>query len=50
VTLKLAAQEAENLPQPDANPAVIREDPGEGKESALAHKLRRAWDWVSGNY
>jgi len=49
VTLKLAAQEAENLPEPGANPAVLHEA-GEGKESALAHKLRRAWDWVSGNY
>jgi|SRR5579884_123618 len=50
VTLKLSREEAEQLPTPSANPAVIREDPGESPESGISHKLRRAWDWVSGNY
>lgn len=31
-----------------ANPATMRSDPADGPENPLAHKLRRAWDFVSG--
>jgi uncharacterized protein YrrD len=47
VTLKLDAQEATQLPEPSANPAVLTDDPTYGPKHA---KLRRAWDRISGNY
>jgi hypothetical protein len=50
VTLTLSAAEAEALPEPSENPAVVHEDPAEGEHSAIAEKLRRAWDLLSGNY
>ncbi|HEX7301036.1 MAG TPA: PRC-barrel domain-containing protein [Solirubrobacteraceae bacterium] len=50
VTLTLSAAEAESLPEPSENPAVMDEDPGESATSPLADKLRRAWDLLSGNY
>lgn len=40
----------EGLPEPGPNPAVVEADPGEGGESDLQRKLRRAWDLISGNY
>jgi hypothetical protein len=50
VVLKLSATESARLPEPTENPAVMREDPGEGPASPLQNKLRRAWDLLSGNY
>ena len=50
VTLTLSAAEAESLPEPSENPAVMDEDPGDPAPSPLADKLRRAWDLLSGNY
>ena len=50
VLLKLSAAESARLPEPTANPAVMREDPGEAPSSPLQDKLRRAWDLLSGNY
>lgn len=50
VMLKLDAQAARRLPEPSANPAVVRDDPGLPGSGALAQKLRRAWDYISGNY
>ena len=40
----------EKLPEPAANPAVMRDDPGESEPGPLASKLQRAWDLISGNY
>ncbi len=50
LTLKLTAAESESLPEPSANPAVIRDDPTTGPGSGLERKLKRAWDLLSGNY
>ena len=49
VVLTLTAAEAEALPEPSENPAVMEDDPSE-HEGRLGHKLRRAWDLISGNY
>lgn len=50
VVLKLTREACEHLPEPTANPAVMREDPGEPAPGPLAAKLSRAWDYISGNY
>jgi uncharacterized protein YrrD len=50
VVLRLSAQAAAQLPEPSANPAVMRQDPAEGRSNLLEGKLRRAWDLLSGNY
>jgi uncharacterized protein YrrD len=50
VLLKLDRARAEAAPQPSANPAAMATDPGEGADSELERKLRRAWDLISGNY
>jgi uncharacterized protein YrrD len=50
VLLGLDAGQAAQLPEPSANPAVMREDPAAPASSALGDKLRRAWDYISGNY
>ncbi len=53
VILKLDRQASESLPEPSANPAVMTDDPaapGSGEGAELQDKLRRAWDWLSGNY
>jgi uncharacterized protein YrrD len=50
VTLNVSTAESEQFPTPGENPAVIRGNPAEDRESGVARKLRRAWDWVSGNY
>ena len=48
VVLTLTAAEAEALPEPSENPAVLEDAEPEG--SPLTAKLRRAWDLLSGNY
>ncbi len=50
VTLTVSAAEAESLPRPSENPAVMGEDPADTVPSTLQDKLRRAWDLLSGNY
>jgi uncharacterized protein YrrD len=50
VVLKLDRAAADQLHEPTANPAVMRDDPAEPVEGSLPHKLRRAWDYISGNY
>jgi hypothetical protein len=50
VTLKLDAAACRQLPRPSANPAVMRDDPADPGSGAMASKLRRAWDIISGNY
>ena len=48
LTLDRAA--AERLPEPSANPAVIEADPDDTAPDDLGDKLKRAWNWISGNY
>jgi uncharacterized protein YrrD len=50
VVLNVDRVAAENLPEPSANPAVMRDDPAETRSEARAQKLRRAWDYISGRY
>jgi len=50
VALTITAAEAEALPEPAENPAVMEEDLSESEGSGLTAKLRRAWDLLSGNY
>jgi hypothetical protein len=50
VILKLDRQAAENLPRPSANPAVMRDDPADTGALTLGNKLKRAWEYLSGNY
>jgi uncharacterized protein YrrD len=48
VTIAVPAAEVENLPKPSANPAVVESHGVEDSERPLEHKLRRAWEIVSG--
>ena len=49
VVLDLDAAEAEGLPEPSANPAVMEAGPEDVAEgSDLERKLRSAWDRISG--
>jgi uncharacterized protein YrrD len=50
VLLKLDHAACAALPEPSANPAVMREDPADPASGELGSKLRRAWDRLSGNY
>jgi uncharacterized protein YrrD len=50
VLLRLSAAEAEDLPEPSDNPAVMQHGGEEDAEGPLAQKLRRAWDLISGRY
>jgi uncharacterized protein YrrD len=50
VVLKLTRAACEHLPKPSANPAVLRDDPAEGKTDFRREKLMRAWDLISGNF
>jgi uncharacterized protein YrrD len=49
VVLTLSRAECEQLPEPSANPAVMRDDPAESKDDLRREKLMRAWDFISGN-
>ena len=48
VTLALRASDVEELPKPQPNPAVLEHHGVEDSEGELEHKLRRAWEIVSG--
>jgi PRC-barrel domain len=50
VTLTLSAAEAEELPRPSENPAVMEADPSDTVPAKLGGKLRRAWQLLSGDY
>jgi hypothetical protein len=53
VVLKIDRQASESLPEPSANPAVMSDDPADperGEGGEIQDKLRRAWDYISGNY
>jgi hypothetical protein len=41
---------AEKLPEPSENPATMSATPDDTAEGELERKLRRAWDYISGNY
>jgi uncharacterized protein YrrD len=48
VVLAVSAADVEQLPKPQPNPAVMEHHGVEDSESQLEHKLRRAWDIISG--
>lgn len=48
VTIAVPTAEVENLPKPSANPAVMEHHGVEDSEGKLEHKLRRAWEILSG--
>jgi hypothetical protein len=50
VTLTVDAAAAERLPEPSENPAELSAHADDTAEGAIAHKLRRAWDLISGRY
>lgn len=47
VVLKVGRDE---LHEPTANPATLAVDPDDVGAAPLRDRLRRAWDWISGNY
>jgi uncharacterized protein YrrD len=48
VVLTVPSAEIEQLPKPGPNPAVMEHHGVEDSESPLEHKLRRAWEIISG--
>jgi hypothetical protein len=50
VVLALSATAAERLPEPSENPPALGADPDDTAPDDLNDKLRRAWDYLSGNY
>jgi hypothetical protein len=48
VVVSLSAEDAQRLPKPEPNPAVMESHGVEDSETPLAHKLHRAWEIVSG--
>ncbi len=50
VVLALTAPEAEALPEPTGNPAVLGAGPDDTAPDDLDDKLKRAWNYLSGNY
>jgi PRC-barrel domain len=50
VVLTLDRAAAGRLPEPSANPASLEADPADTAPHHLSDKLRRAWDYLSGNY
>jgi hypothetical protein len=50
VVLTLDQAAAEQLPEPAANPAAMGANPDDVTPDGLDDKLRRAWDYLSGNY
>jgi hypothetical protein len=50
MVLAMTAEAAERLPEPSANPAALDAGPEDVVPDDLTDKLRRAWDWLSGNY
>ncbi len=50
VVLTLDEGAADRLPEPSENPATLAADPADTAPDDLNDKLRRAWDYLSGNY
>ena len=50
VVLSLDRSAADSLPEPRENPAAMDATPDDVTPDGLDDKLRRAWDYISGNY
>jgi sporulation protein YlmC with PRC-barrel domain len=50
VLLTLDDAAAADLPEPSPSPATLEADPADTAPDHLGDKLRRAWDYLSGNY
>jgi hypothetical protein len=50
LVLAMTAGAAEQLPEPSENPATLEASPDDTTPDDLNDKLRRAWDYLSGNY
>ena len=50
VVLRVTATGAGRLPEPSENPATLDAGPEDTVPDDLKDKLRRAWDYLSGNY
>jgi hypothetical protein len=50
VVLAMTASAAEKLPEPSDNPAMLEASPDDTVPDDLKDKLKRAWDYLSGNY
>lgn len=53
VVLLLSPAACRDLPEPPANPAVMRDDPAQGGETSvgrLEDMARTVWDRITGNY
>jgi hypothetical protein len=50
VFLTVDADAARGLPEPSENPAALDVGPDDTVPDDLKDKLRRAWDYLSGNY
>ena len=48
VVLGVSSEQAGSLPEPSANPAVMKANPADADDSGLQRKLRSAWDRISG--
>jgi hypothetical protein len=50
VVLSIDQAAAARLPEPQANPATLETGPDDTTREGFDDKLRRAWDYLSGNY
>ena len=50
VVLAMTSEAAEQLPEPSENPAALEADPDDTAPDDVKDKLKRAWDYLSGNY
>jgi C-terminal processing protease CtpA/Prc len=50
IVLAMTSEAAEQLPEPTENPATLEADPDDTAPDDLKDKLKRAWDYLSGNY
>jgi hypothetical protein len=46
----LIVDHADELPEPEENPAALSASPDDTAPDDLGDKLKRAWDWISGRY
>jgi uncharacterized protein YrrD len=50
LVLTLDAEQAAKLPEPSENPVAMDASPDDVAPDGLDDKLKRAWDYLSGNY
>jgi hypothetical protein len=50
VVLKLDRAACQHLPEPTANPAVMRDDPAVSNSDFRFQRLKRAWNRITGRY